>query len=417
MPDPSVPAVAAPHARGVRHRPADRRRIILDAAARTFSAYGYHGTTLDAIATEVGISVPALYRHFPTKYALFAETSRGLADTFRDSVNDVPDLNDPAVSLTALLDALVSTTMANRGGGLYRWQSRFLAPADADYVRTALAQLHRRIHRAVLAVRRDVGLADLPTPMTGAIATAAISAVGSPATHRAPLPTKQVAPTLTANAVRMVAADSPISIDLPTDSQADGWPTTGLPPASKREVILRQSIRLFAERGFHEVSIDDIARRAGLPASGVYRHYTNKAAILETAFWRANDRMIAAIDDALATARTPADAVARLAARYVELCTGSSELIGVYLSELSQVGDDQRTALRRQQRHNIDEWANWVAAARSDATLAQARYLVHAAVNIASDLSHAPTSAPPDLTTALINRFLLGDGATPSRDR
>lgn len=411
MPDRSTQADSAPPSRGVRHRPADRRRTILDAAARTFSVHGYHGTTLDAIASQVDISVPALYRHFPTKYALFAETSRGLADAVRDSVAAVPDHDTASATLTALLEALVATTLANRGGGLYRWQSRILAPDDAAYVRTAVVQMHRRVQRAVVALRLDTGLEPLPTPAANAVATAAISAVGSPATHRAPLPARQVSPTLITNALAMALV--PLgAVGSTADTHVDRSPT-GLRPTSKREVILRQAIPLFAERGFRDVSIDDIAQGAGLPASGVYRYYTNKAAILETAFWRANDRMIAAIDDALTKARTPADAVAGIAASYVELSSGSSQLIGVYLSEFSQVSEDQRTALRRQQRRNIDEWASLVAAARPELSLAQARYLVHAAVNIAGDLTREPSSTSPTLTIALINRLLLGDVATP----
>ncbi|GAB19256.1 putative TetR family transcriptional regulator [Gordonia effusa NBRC 100432] len=368
--------------------------------------HGYHSTTLEAIAAEVGISVPALYRHFPTKYALFAETSRRLADALRDSLVDVPNAgDDPRAALDAMLRALVTTTLANRGGGLYRWQSQFLAPDDADYVRQVVISQHRRVRAAVIALRQDQGRTAASTAQADALAAAAISAAGSPSTHRAPLPAKQAEQILVSNALRMVDIDLPGLAETPTPSTDP----VGLAPASKREVILRQSIPLFAEHGFREVSIEDIARCAGMPPSGVYRHYVNKAAILQTAFWRANDRMIAAIDDALAQARSPVDAVTRLVSSYVELCSGSAQLIGVYMAEIGHVEAGQRAELRRQQRRNIDEWAGWVVQSRPGLTLGQARFMVHAALSIAFDLTRVSRPAPPALLSALICEFLLGD--------
>lgn len=74
-----------------RRRPADRRRLIIDAAAVAFSDGGYHAVRLDDIADAVGISTPALYRHFPNKYALFAETTAELAIGLRSALDTVPD--------------------------------------------------------------------------------------------------------------------------------------------------------------------------------------------------------------------------------------------------------------------------------------------------------------------------------------
>ena len=51
---------------------AERRRQILDAAAKLFSARGFAGTTTKQIASAVGIGETVLFRHFPSKESLYA---------------------------------------------------------------------------------------------------------------------------------------------------------------------------------------------------------------------------------------------------------------------------------------------------------------------------------------------------------
>lgn len=55
-----------PYRTGVR-----RRAQILEAATAAFAQYGYAGTSLRAIAEEVGVSTPGLIRHFGSKEELF----------------------------------------------------------------------------------------------------------------------------------------------------------------------------------------------------------------------------------------------------------------------------------------------------------------------------------------------------------
>lgn len=54
----------------------ETRERILVAASRLFALQGYHATTTRAIATEVGISQPSLFFHFPTKKAIIEELCR-----------------------------------------------------------------------------------------------------------------------------------------------------------------------------------------------------------------------------------------------------------------------------------------------------------------------------------------------------
>jgi len=53
----------------------DVRQQVLDAASRLFLHYGFKKTTMDEIASQVGISKGALYLHFKSKEQIFLEIS------------------------------------------------------------------------------------------------------------------------------------------------------------------------------------------------------------------------------------------------------------------------------------------------------------------------------------------------------
>lgn len=71
----------SPHVRAKRRR---RRAEILHSALRAFRARGYHATTLEDIANQLGIRSAALYHYFPDKEAiLYACHREGLAEVER----------------------------------------------------------------------------------------------------------------------------------------------------------------------------------------------------------------------------------------------------------------------------------------------------------------------------------------------
>jgi TetR/AcrR family transcriptional regulator len=58
----------------------DRRRQLIESAARCFAENGYRGTTTAMIAAEAGISEPIIYRHFKNKQTLFIALIEKVAD-------------------------------------------------------------------------------------------------------------------------------------------------------------------------------------------------------------------------------------------------------------------------------------------------------------------------------------------------
>ncbi|WP_026918622.1 TetR/AcrR family transcriptional regulator [Gordonia shandongensis] len=407
------PAAAADRPR---RRPPDRRDEILSVAAQSFSARGYHATRLTEIAEEVGISAPALYRHFSGKYDLFAAAALRLSEQLTAAADAVEACPDPRVELDRLLHALLAFTWEKRAAGsLYRWEARLLAPEDRRPIAAGGSAVHRRVRDLVHACdpaaedratgEQATGERATEDRATGGradvLATAILSVVASPVTHRVRTSRRTAMDVLCDAADRLATLTPP----MPADATEAG---PGLAPAGRREAILSESISLFARRGYGEVTLEEIGAAVDLPASGVYRHFESKAAILTAAFWRASARTTAAISAGLAEAATPREAVVALARQYSALCVADPDIMTVFLSERGALAPDDLRALRRQQRTNIDEWSTWLQRARPDISGSAARLLVHAALTVAGDLPARDAGVGAETVGHLCAAVMLG---------
>lgn len=386
-----------------RRRPRNRKAQISTVAAQAFSERGYHAVGVEDIAAAVGISGPALYRHFPNKYALFADAVFRLADSLMTSTDLRSTGEDgPQARLDAVLTAIVRTTIDNRRtGGLYRWEGRYLVGEDREALAATLRTLHERVASPLRSLRPE-----LAEDETALLATGAISVIASITAHRTALSVRQIEELMTAAAWSVLRTELPRAAG-PTDpvvqaSDAD----------SKRELLLQRSIVLFYRRGYHEVSLEDIGAAAGMNASSVYRYFPSKAELLATAFHRVNERLTSAVAAALAESQSPVDAVRTLAGLYTELTFAQGDLVAVYFAEIGNLPADQRTELRKAQRNNVEEWAQLVADARPDLSAVASRFLVHAALGLVFDVGRtvrfdrsAPTMARVRHTMATV---LLG---------
>ena len=87
-----------------------RRGEILDAALAVFAAKGYECGTMREIAAELGVTEPALYRHYAGKEALFEDLLGVAGDQVVQRASTVVDALDPA----RVRESLVSLISARR---------------------------------------------------------------------------------------------------------------------------------------------------------------------------------------------------------------------------------------------------------------------------------------------------------------
>ncbi len=168
---------------------ADRRQALLGAAAALFARSGYNGVSIEDLGAAVGVSGPAVYRHFSGKPAVLAallvEVSETLVAGGQAVVEGAPDA---AGALRALVR--FHTDFALSHPNVIRVQDRdldSLPAADRHQVRTlqrtyvelwvhVLGQVHPEVDAALLRIRAQAtfGLLNstphtLPASPSGAV--------------------------------------------------------------------------------------------------------------------------------------------------------------------------------------------------------------------------------------------------------
>jgi len=137
-----------------------RREQILAAAAELFAQHGFHGVGIDDIGAAVGVSGPALYRHFKSKDAMLGEMLTSISEVL------LAGGTSRAGRLIDLVTFHVDFALDNPA--LITVQERNLANlTDADRRRVRTLQ-RRYVEVWVEAIRAEVPSVDEPSARAAA---------------------------------------------------------------------------------------------------------------------------------------------------------------------------------------------------------------------------------------------------------
>ena len=108
----------------------------------------------------------------------------------------------------------------------------------------------------------------------------------------------------------------------------------------RREEILDAAFQVFAERGFHGASTEEIARRAGISQPYVFRLFGTKKDLFIAAVNRGAERVAAVFSDA-ADGTYGQEALNAMGLAYQELLMADSELLGMQLQQFAACHDPE----------------------------------------------------------------------------
>ena len=122
---------------------------------------------------------------------------------------------------------------------------------------------------------------------------------------------------------------------IPVKPHGDGVPTAPR-NADKYQRILDAAVAVFADKGFFNSRISDIADRADVADGTVYLYFKNKDEILKTAINTAFDGFMRQARTQLEKLADPADRLRRLAFLHLDALGSNRNLAVVFQMELRQ---------------------------------------------------------------------------------
>ena len=190
-----------------------------------------------------------------------------------------------------------------------------------------------------------------------------------------------------------------------------------------REALVAAGLRAIAEDGAASFSLRDVARRAGVTATAVYRHFTDKDALFAAIAVESLDRLRTTMDEAVAAA--PADPLERFRATgiaYVRFAVAHpAHFLALCVPGMSErVPDEMKLAYAERQAAEAAEImagqaAGTIAPMPLDALFVSARAIVHGLAHMIVQGELGPVDATRAAELAQIVTGVLGVGLYPRR--
>ncbi|MEU3710799.1 SACE_7040 family transcriptional regulator, partial [Streptomyces catenulae] len=183
-------------------------------------------------------------------------------------------------------------------------------------------------------------------------------------------------------------------------------------PTSRREQILKEAARLFAERGFHGVGVDEIGAAVGISGPGLYRHFAGKDAMLAELLVGISERLLDGGRMRIAEGgESPGAVLDALIDGHIDFALDDRPLITVHDRELDRLREADRKRVRRLQREYVELWVTVVREVHPEPSEAEARAAVHAVFGLLNSTPHLgrPGALPGRTDMAhLLRRLALG---------
>jgi AcrR family transcriptional regulator len=195
---------------------------------------------------------------------------------------------------------------------------------------------------------------------------------------------------------------------------------------TRREQILKEAARLFAERGFHGVGVDEIGAAVGISGPGLYRHFAGKDAMLAELLVGISGRLltgakrrIAEADGSTGGARVDGGRGRRdsealldsLIEGHIDFALDDRPLITLHDRELDRLRDSDRKLVRQLQRQYVELWVEVLREVYPALAEPAARSAVHSVFGLLNSTPHLgrPGSLPGRAATAeLLHRMARG---------
>jgi AcrR family transcriptional regulator len=136
--------------------------------------------------------------------------------------------------------------------------------------------------------------------------------------------------------------------------------STRLPAAERREQLLEVALEVFATKGFHDTSMNEVAVAAGVTKPVLYQHFASKKALYNELVDEVGRRLEHEVVEAAAAAEGPRQQVEAGFRAYVRWAIGSGAAFRVLFSDRSRADAELADAVARVERAVADRVASLI---------------------------------------------------------
>lgn len=183
--------------------------------------------------------------------------------------------------------------------------------------------------------------------------------------------------------------------------------------STRRQQILDTAAELFAERGFHGVSVSELGAACGMSGPAIYKHFPAKDALLAQMLVSISDELLSVGRDRATGAPDARAALVALVDWHVEFALAHRALIVVQDRDWSSLPAQAREQVRELQREYVDVWAAQLRRVHPGLGTDRARAMAHVAFGLINSTPHS--SLLPDAAMHELLRDMALAALLPAR--
>lgn len=177
--------------------------------------------------------------------------------------------------------------------------------------------------------------------------------------------------------------------------------------SDRRLQLLSAAERLFAERGFLAVRLEDIGAAAGVSGPAIYRHFPNKESLLVELLVGISALLLAGARDVTAGNPDAATALDGLIDFHLDFALGEPDLIRIQDRDLAHLPAPAQRQVRKAQRQYVEIWVGILRKLNPALAEADARLMAHAAFGLLNSTPHSMKSADAKPARAARSRAVM----------
>lgn len=177
--------------------------------------------------------------------------------------------------------------------------------------------------------------------------------------------------------------------------------------SSRQQELVSAAARLFSERGFHAVAINDISGQLGLSGPAFYRHFPSKEALLVAVLDECITTHLEDVRDIVVAVADPADTLRAIIANHIDFVFDQTGNIVTWRTDFTSLPDADRSRLRYLQRLYTEEWVRTLRRLRPELDDDTARGMCHAAIALLQSPTEFSSALPKGVHAALLSRMAV----------